>query len=118
MKKDMFVIGASILLFGITFVQIISAEDILHNENRIFETRSDCQRLWVIGTIKGISDGGFNIIQIKGKYGLFISNGWKGFNAGFIREKTFRIYNSTFHGFKNDKIIIGTAIEQSGPFYA
>lgn len=116
MKKEIFVIWASILLFGTIFIQIISAEDILHDENSIFETRSDYQRLWIIGTITDISNGGFNIIQIEGKNGFFISNGWKGFNAGPIREKTFRIYDSTFQGYKNDIIIIGTAIEQSGPF--
>jgi hypothetical protein len=116
MKKEMVVIGASILLFGTIFVQIIPAEDILSDENSIFEVGSDSQRLWIMGTINEISNGGFNIISIEGKNGVYISNGWKGFNAGLIREKTFRIYNSTFHGYLNDNVIVGTAIEQSGPF--
>ena len=116
MKKEMFVIWASVLIFGTMFIQIISAEDILSGKNSIFETESDSQRLWIIGTIREISNAGFNIIRFEGNNGIYISNGWKGFNAGLIREKTFRIYNSTFQGYLDDNLIIGTALEQSGPF--
>jgi hypothetical protein len=116
MKKEMFVIWASVLIFGTILIQIISAEDVMSDKNNIFETGSDSQRLWIIGTITEISNAGFNIVRIVGNNGIYISNGWKGFNAGLIREKTFRIYDSTFQGYLEDNLILGTAIEQSGPF--
>ena len=112
MRKYVFVAWASVIILGTILVPTITA-----NENiNIGENSQETQRLWIIGTIKDYGDDYFNVISFVGVHGFYISSGWKGFNMGPINEKPFRIYNSSFKGILSDTLIIGTAIEQSGPF--
>lgn len=116
MKKVMYILCASFLILGTIFIPTISAEYILSTEDNVTVINADSQRLWIIGTITNISEEGFNIISFAGFNGIYISNGWKGLHLGLIKDKSFRIYNSTFQGYLNNNFIIGTAVEQSGPF--
>ena len=112
MKKYVFVILASTIMLGTILFPTITA-----NENiNISEKSLNIQRLWVIGKIKSFNDSHFNIISFIGIVGFYVSNGWKGFHIGSICEKPFRIYNDSFRGILSNYLIIGTAIEQSGPF--
>jgi len=112
MKKHVFVIWASVIILGTILVPTINA-----NENKnISENSKGIQRLWIIGTIKNYDDNSFNVISFVGVHGFYISSGWKGFHIGSINEVPFRIYNDSFRGILSETLIIGTAIQQSGPF--
>jgi len=112
MKKYVFVIWESVIILGTILVPTIKA-----NENiNIDENKEGTQRLWIIGTVKDYNDECFNVISFFGVTGFYISNGWKGFHMGSIHQEPFRIYNDSFKGILRKTMIIGTAIEQSGPF--
>ena len=77
---------------------------------------SQPQRILIIGTIKNYNDSGFNLISFYGKFGFYISIGWKGDYTGKIRNSHFTIYEDLFHGFVSEHFIMGFGIQQVGPY--
>jgi hypothetical protein len=110
------------LIVGIVslFILIIGSISVTASMNEIVQIPAkngdQVQHLFIIGTIKNINNSSFNLIFFYGKVGFYISVGWKGGYVGRIRDSHFTIYEDSFHGFINEHFIIGTAIQQSGPF--
>lgn len=79
-------------------------------------THDQVQRIYIFGMIENYDNSSFNVIFFYGKIGFYISKGWKGVYLGRIRDVSFRIYESSFQGIINEDFILGTGIQQSGPF--
>lgn len=107
-------LGISLIILIVGSIPVaasIKETDPMHGKNS-----DQVQRLFIIGTIKNVDNSGFNLILFYGKVGFYISVGWKGGYMGQIRDNSFTIYASSFHGFINEHFIIGTGLQQVGPF--
>jgi hypothetical protein len=111
------IVAGFICLFLLTSGTIIATAAI-QTPVHIFEKNSDqVQHLFIIGSIKNIDTSGFNLIFFYGESGFYLSVGWKGGSMGRIKNMHFTIYENSFHGCIIKNFILGTAIQQSGPFY-
>jgi hypothetical protein len=105
-----------ICLFFLVSESIFATASLQETMSMDAKNSDQVQHLFIIGSIKNVDNSSFNLLFFYGGAGFYLSIGWKGGYVGRIKDTHFTIYENSFHGFITEHFIIGTAIQQSGPF--